>query len=150
MNVFCGGSFDLFHIGHLRYIESGIKIANQVNGRLIVGLNTDILHEKYKSSKPIINYSDRKTIIQAIKGVDVVVPVRTLDDLVTLKRYDIHIYLAPMEWKNKIDDNVIKIIRYLQAKKGRIIYSPYFDRISTTKIKHKIIKESHFRTAMTG
>jgi len=48
--VYTGGTFDLFHPGHVNFLKNCKKIGDYV----IVSLNTDEFIERYKKSKPII------------------------------------------------------------------------------------------------
>jgi D-beta-D-heptose 7-phosphate kinase/D-beta-D-heptose 1-phosphate adenosyltransferase len=67
--VAVSGGFDPIHIGHIRYI----KVARQLGDRLIVILNTDdqLIRKKGYCFMP---YAARKESLEAIQGVDVVVP----------------------------------------------------------------------------
>ena len=62
------GCFEIFHIGHLEYIEEAKKLGDI----LIVGINSDQYIEKNKSRKPIFNENERCKIIASIQGVDYV------------------------------------------------------------------------------
>ena len=67
--VTCNGSFDLFHYGHLLFLEH----AKKQGDILIVGLNSDSSIKKYKSeSRPIIPEKERSQIIAALEIVDYV------------------------------------------------------------------------------
>ena len=63
------GTFDLFHIGHLRLLQ---RLAG-MGERLIVGVSTDEFNA-VKKKKTIIPYEQRSAIVENIKGVDIVVP----------------------------------------------------------------------------
>ncbi|WP_341351053.1 adenylyltransferase/cytidyltransferase family protein [Nocardioides convexus] len=67
------GTFDLFHIGHLRLIE---RLA-AMGDRLIVGVSTDEFNAG-KGKRSVVSYDDRAAIVQSIKGVDLVLPERSL------------------------------------------------------------------------
>ncbi len=67
--VTCNGSFDLFHYGHLIFLE----YAKKQGDILIVGLNSDSSIKKYKSeNRPIIPEKERSQIIAALEIVDYV------------------------------------------------------------------------------
>lgn len=67
--VTCNGSFDLFHYGHLRFLQEA-KAQGDV---LIVGLNSDSSIRQYKDpSRPIIPQDQRAEIIAALALVDYV------------------------------------------------------------------------------
>ena len=59
---------DLFHRGHLEFI----KKAKSLGDYLIIGLHPDDIAKAYKR-KPVISFEDRKKIIEAIEGVNMVV-----------------------------------------------------------------------------
>jgi rfaE bifunctional protein nucleotidyltransferase chain/domain len=67
--VTCNGSFDLFHCGHLLFLEYAKKQADI----LVVGLNSDSSIKKYKSeNRPIVPEKERSQIIAALEIVDYV------------------------------------------------------------------------------
>ena len=69
--VFASGCFDLFHVGHLYFLEH----ASTLGDRLIVGVQTDDWIERTKGQKPIFPLHHRLRIISALKCVDVAFPV---------------------------------------------------------------------------
>ena len=67
--VTCNGSFDLFHCGHLLFLE----YAKKQGDILVVGLNSDSSIKKYKSEdRPIVPEKERSQIIAALEIVDYV------------------------------------------------------------------------------
>ena len=77
------GTFDMFHIGHLRLLQRAAGMGE----RLIVGVSTDAFNLK-KGKRTLIPYDHRKEIVQAIKGVDMVIPETDWEQ----KREDIRRY----------------------------------------------------------
>jgi len=64
------GAFDLFHVGHVDFLEKVKQHADYV----IVGLHTDIVVNKYRGSNyPIMNLHERVLSVLACKFVDEVV-----------------------------------------------------------------------------
>lgn len=58
------GAFDLFHVGHLEFLEK----AKQMGDYLIVGLHTDPVVNLYKGSNyPIMNLHERTLSVLACK-----------------------------------------------------------------------------------
>ena len=52
----CNGAFDLFHVGHLRYLEGAAQLADI----LIVAVNSDISVQASKGpSRPIVPQQER-------------------------------------------------------------------------------------------
>lgn len=62
--VYVAGAFDLFHIGHLDFLEK----AKALGDYLIVGLHTDPVVNQYKGSNyPIMNLHERVLSVLACK-----------------------------------------------------------------------------------
>jgi ethanolamine-phosphate cytidylyltransferase len=62
--VYVAGAFDLFHVGHLDFLEK----AKQQGDYLIVGLHTDPVVNEYKGSNyPIMNLHERCLSVLACK-----------------------------------------------------------------------------------
>jgi glycerol-3-phosphate cytidylyltransferase len=59
------GTFDVFHVGHLRLLER----ASQLGDELIVGVSSDALNYAKKSRYPIYNQSDRLSLIRSMRHV---------------------------------------------------------------------------------
>ncbi|CAH0729859.1 unnamed protein product, partial [Brenthis ino] len=68
--VYVAGAFDLFHVGHLDFLEA----AHSQGDFLIVGLHTDLEVNRYKGSNyPIMNLHERVLSVLACKYVHEVV-----------------------------------------------------------------------------
>lgn len=68
--VFTNGCFDLLHVGHVSYLAE----ARELGDVLVVGLNSDASVRRLKgSTRPIINETDRATMLAALAAVDHVV-----------------------------------------------------------------------------
>lgn len=62
--VYVAGAFDLFHVGHLDFLEQAKKHGDY----LIVGLHTDPVVNNYKGSNyPIMNIHERVLSVLACK-----------------------------------------------------------------------------------
>lgn len=62
--VYVAGAFDLFHVGHLDFLEKAKKEGDY----LIVGLHTDPVVNRYKGSNyPIMNLHERVLSVLACK-----------------------------------------------------------------------------------
>jgi glycerol-3-phosphate cytidylyltransferase len=133
--IYTSGTYDLFHFGHLNILLKAKKLGDY----LIVGVSTDALISKYKGIKPIICYKDRTSIIKELKCVDKVIKQETFFDIKQLKRYNISIIVLGDDWKNKSFPELEKCLQELNIK---IIYVPYTKRLSTSKIKRRIIKNA--------
>lgn len=67
--VMVGGSFDILHIGHLRFLENAKKLGDI----LVVALNSDSHIKSYKpANRPIVNEAQRAEMVLGFKVVDYV------------------------------------------------------------------------------
>lgn len=65
--VLANGIFDLFHVGHVRYLE-GAKAAGQ---RLVVALNSDASARRLKGEgRPLLPLPERMELVAALQCVD--------------------------------------------------------------------------------
>jgi len=87
--VLANGCFDLFHVGHIRYL-AGAKSLGDI---LIVGLNSDEQVRKLKGeNRPFMPERERAEIISALKFVDFVTifDEPTVTELIRAVRPDFH------------------------------------------------------------
>lgn len=116
------GTFDLFHIGHIRLL----KRLKALGDRLVVGLSSDEFNE-VKGKKVIIPYEDRREVLMACRYVDDVFPEtnweQKRDDLVREKA---DIFAIGDDWAGKFDDlqDIVSVL-----------YLPRTQDISTTELK---------------
>jgi FAD synthetase len=67
--VLASGTFDLLHMGHVRYLEEAKKAGGK-NARLIVIIARDKTVEKRKGAKPVVPEDHRRALVEALKVVD--------------------------------------------------------------------------------
>ena len=87
--VLANGCFDLFHVGHIRYL-AGARALGDV---LIVGINSDEQVRKLKgANRPFMPENERAEIISALKFVDYVTifPEPTVTELIRALKPDFH------------------------------------------------------------
>lgn len=70
--VYTGGTFDLFHAGHVKLLRE-CRTLSGIGGRVVVSLNTDEFVARYKHLIPTVSYEDRRSILEACRYVDLVV-----------------------------------------------------------------------------
>lgn len=120
------GTFDVFHVGHLRLLER----ASSLGDRLIVGISTDELNFSKKGRLPVFPQSERRDIVAALRCVDEVFFETSLE----MKRHYLVKYHATIlamgnDWAGKFDEF------------GDICQVVYLERtpaISTTAVIEKI------------
>ena len=87
--VLANGCFDLFHVGHIRYLAG----AKQLGDVLIVGINSDRVVRQLKGEgRPFMPENERAEIIAAIRCVDAVTVFDepTVEELIMAIRPDFH------------------------------------------------------------
>lgn len=123
------GTFDLFHVGHLRIL----KRAKDYGGTLIVGISSDLLNLSKKNKFPIYSEIERMEIVLGTKYVDSVFIEDSLDLKVEyLKKFKADILIMGDDWKGKFDYCKDKIPGL------EVIYLPRTESISTTMTIEKI------------
>jgi glycerol-3-phosphate cytidylyltransferase len=123
------GVFDLFHIGHLNIL----KRAKEQCDYLIVGVSTDELVKEYKNKVPIIPYNERKSIVEAIRYVDKVVPQETRDKLAAWEKYRFDKMFVGDDWKGSELFNNLEV--KFKTRNVDIIYFPYTKGTSSTYLR---------------
>lgn len=119
------GTFDIFHLGHLRLLER----ARSLGDRLVVGISTDKFNEA-KGKKSIFSYEERAQILASIRHVDEVFPESDWGQ----KRQDIahfnaSVFVMGDDWKGKFDD---------LSGLAEVVYLPRTPSISTTEVKKSL------------
>jgi glycerol-3-phosphate cytidylyltransferase len=116
------GTFDIFHIGHLRILER----AKSLGDYLIVGVSSDQMNYDKKQRYPVYPQKERMDIIAALKCVDEVF----LEESLALKGQYIQTYRADVltmghDWEGRFDE-----FRSL----CEVVYFPRTEGVSTTQI----------------
>lgn len=120
------GVFDMFHIGHLNILRR----AKEQCDHLIVGVSTDEVVQLYKHKTPVIPFSERKAIIEAIRYVDEVVPQTSMDKLEAWSELHFDVMFHGSDWKGSSMYDEIE--SKLKAVGCDMIFLPHTDGISST------------------
>ena len=124
--VYTGLSADTLHHGHINIIKQGRKY-----GKVIVGLLTDKAVANHRRL-PILNYEQRKEIIENISGVFKVVPQEEWDYSVNIKKYKPDYMIHGDDWMYGPELNLRKkVIRELKRYGGKLIEVPYTKGVSS-------------------
>lgn len=119
------GTFDLFHIGHLKLIQK----LRGLGDRLIVGVSTDDFNLE-KGKKCVIPYEQRAEIVSNLKQVDLVIPEcsweQKKEDIV---KYNVDVFAIGSDWRGKFD--------YLDSF-CEVVYMERTEGVSTTEIKNML------------
>lgn len=120
------GTFDLFHIGHLRILQRAKALAGE-DGKLIVAVSTDEFNWNSKQKKCTIPYAERAEIVAALRCVDRVIPEECWEQKSSdVEKYDIDVFVMGSDWEGKFD--------FLKSQ-CEVVYLPRTEGISSTKIK---------------
>ncbi len=96
--VWINGTFDILHPGHIELF----KIASSLGDKVIVGLDSDLkVNQDKGSGRPINDICYRKTMLEAIRYIDLVLTFgsrQELEDLIKL--YNPDILMVGSDWKN--------------------------------------------------
>jgi len=123
------GTFDLFHLGHLRILERAKKLGDY----LIVAVSSDEFNA-IKGKKCVYPFEHRKLIVEAIRFVDEVIREdvweQKADDI---RKHNIDTIVMGEDWKGKFDE---------LAELCEVVYLERTPEISSTEIK-KNVKKHH-------
>jgi glycerol-3-phosphate cytidylyltransferase len=125
--VYTCGTFDLFHIGHLRILENAASLGET----LIVAVSTDELVEKYKNVRPTIPFEERLEIVRAIKGVDLAIAQNSQDKVAAWERLQFDVWVVGDDWFDT--DKYQGYKRDLEAKGVDCVFLPYTSGVSSTQ-----------------
>lgn len=128
------GVFDLLHYGHIRLL----KRAKDLCEVLIVGINSDVLVEKYKNKKTIMKQDERLEIVSSLKYVDNCFIVYTLDKIEILSKINYDVIFIGDDWIN--NKRWLKTKKDLSLLGKDVVFLPHTDGVSTTMLKDKIKK----------
>lgn len=134
------GVYDMFHIGHLNILMR----AKEQCDYLIVGVSTDELVQKEKNKTPVIPYSERAAIVEAIKYVDKVVPQLDKNKMGAWEQYHFEKMFVGSDWQGspawkKYEQEFLPL-------GVEIVYLQHTDGVSSTQltnlIKNILIEEN--------
>jgi phosphoenolpyruvate phosphomutase len=131
--VYVAMSADVVHKGHINILKEARN-----HGSIIVGLLTDAAIASYKRV-PLMNFDERRAVVESLVGVDRVIPQDTLDyrpNLVALKPdFVVH----GDDWKDGVQAETRRqVIETLAEWGGELIEVPYTPGISSTRIHQTI------------
>lgn len=116
------GTYDLLHVGHINLLRR----AKELGDYLIVVLSTDEFNAiKHKTAYH--PYEARKTIVEAIRYVDEVLPEYNWEQKIKdVVDNQVDVFVMGDDWKGQFD---------FLKEYCEVVYLPRTEGISTTKIK---------------
>jgi glycerol-3-phosphate cytidylyltransferase len=120
------GTFDVFHVGHLRILER----ARALGDYLIVGVSTDAMNIDKKGRAPIYPQDERREIVQGLACVD----ETFYEESLALKRdyllrYKADVLVMGDDWAGRFDEF---------RDVCEVVYLPRTPSISTTAVIERV------------
>ncbi len=117
------GTFDLLHYGHINLLRR----AKALGDYLVVALSTDEFNWNEKQKKCYFSYEERKSLLEAIRYVDLVIPEESWEQKKSdIKEFRIDTFVMGNDWEGKFDE---------LKELCEVVYLPRTPEISTTQIK---------------
>jgi phosphoenolpyruvate phosphomutase len=131
--VYVGMSADLVHPGHMNILKKAAEL-----GDVTVGLLTDEAIASYKRL-PYMNFEQRKSVIENIKGVTNVIPQTTLDYRPNLKEVKPDIVVHGDDWREGVQSQTRQnVIDTLKEWGGELVEVGYTEGISSSQINKSL------------
>lgn len=138
MIIYCGGSFDVCHVGHVKFFENIKKLFP--DSKIVVSLNTSAFIYKYKGKEPIFNYKEREEQLLMCSYVDEVIPNEGDEDSkIAIEQVRPDIIAVGTDWADKDYCKQMSFDGdYLARNNITLIFIPNKKIVSSSKIKSKI------------
>ncbi|MDR1760262.1 MAG: adenylyltransferase/cytidyltransferase family protein [Fibrobacter sp.] len=121
------GTFDLFHMGHLRLFERIKEIAEE----LVVAVSSDAFNA-IKGKICVIPFEDRKHIIAALRVVDQVIDENSWEQKIEdIQKLGCDLFVMGDDWKGEFD---------FLTPYCHVLYLPRTEGVSSSEIKASIQK----------
>jgi len=155
--IICAGWFDMFHAGHLNFLNNAKKQGDM----LVVVVMNDLGVKPLKGeNRPYMPEDQRTSIVDNIKSVDfTIISENKLELSNFIRQYGIsEDYKEQLLWKEYIPiiaelkpDKVFSLretlnpslIKYLDNKGIEVLYTNYYEGVSTTLLSKAILSSDH-------
>ena len=123
------GTYDLLHYGHVQITAESQALGDY----LIVALSTDEFNWNEKQKKCYFSYEERKSLLEAIRYVDLVIPEESWEQKISdVKEFKVDTFVIGDDWEGKFD---------FLKEYCDVVYLPRTPEISTTQIKKDLGKK---------
>ncbi len=134
--IYVALSADFIHPGHLNIIKKARELGN-----LTIGLLTDEAVASYKKL-PMFTYEQRKIIVENIKGVEQVIPQKSLDYTNNLEKIKPDYVIHGDDWRTGVQKGIRdKVINTLSKWKGKLIEIEYTKGFSAGNLNERFLSE---------
>lgn len=136
LSVYTGGTFDLYHAGHSRFLARCAQL-----GAVTVSLNTDQFIEDYKGKPPVISFADRAEVLLSTVHVREVIPNSGgADSRIAIESVMPDIIAIGTDWARRDYYKQMSFDQdWLDERGIALIYIPYTQGISSTAVKERIL-----------
>lgn len=137
LKVYTGGTFDLFHAGHVRFLERCHAF-----GKVTIALNTDEFVEAYKGKKPVMSYEERLEVLLACRHVSNVIPnFNGADSRTAIELVNPDLIVVGSDWARRDYYAQMSFTQdWLDERNIGLCYIPYTQGISSTEIKARLLR----------
>jgi len=137
--VYTGGTFDLFHSGHVNLLKRCREVAGP-DGKVVASLNTDDFIWEFKNKRPVCSESERAEVLLACRYVDeVVMNVGGQDSRIAIDLVNPNYIVVGSDWAEK--DYYAQMSfdqKWLDDRGIGLVYVPYTKTISSTAIRGRM------------
>ncbi|MEK9767532.1 MAG: adenylyltransferase/cytidyltransferase family protein [Betaproteobacteria bacterium] len=138
--LYTGGTFDLFHSGHVNFLKACKNIVGD-EGEVVVALNTDEMIKDSKKVEPL-PYKEREAVLLSCRYVDRVVEnVGGMDSKPAILGVNPDIIAIGTDWSPGYKDYYKQMNftqEWLDEHQITLVYVPYTQEISSTKIRERL------------
>jgi glycerol-3-phosphate cytidylyltransferase len=136
-DVYTGGTFDLFHWGHVNLLRQCRDIAG--SGTVTVGLNTDKFAASYKR-EPVCTLEERFAVVEACRYVDkVMVNWAGSDSRLIVEAVRPAFVVVGDDWAGRDYNSQMGWDDAWLAERGiRVVFVPYTEQVSTTMLLSRL------------
>jgi cytidyltransferase-like protein len=137
--VYTGGTFDLFHSGHVNLLKRCKEIAG-LDGMVVASLNTDDFIWQFKNKKPICSEDERAEVLLACRYVDrVVINVGGADSRISIDQVQPNYIVVGSDWAEKDYHSQMGFDqKWLDERGIGLVYVPYTKTISSSAIRSRM------------
>ena len=119
------GRFDVLHYGHINLLRR----ARALGDYLIVACSSDEFN-KLKNKKSYYTFEQRKSILEAVRYVDLVIPEDTWEQKISdVQKYQADVFVMGDDWAGKFD---------FLKEYCEVVYLPRTPDVSSTQTKEYI------------
>lgn len=141
LTIYTGGSFDLFHAGHVAFLQRCKEIAGK-GGKVYVSLNSDEFIQAYKGKGLVMNFTERRAVLMACKYVDRVIENwGGADSTQAIEWVCPDLIVVGSDWARRDYYTQMGFTQdWLDERGIGLVYIPYTQGISSTDIKARLAK----------